>query len=761
MAGTFIVLSSLVLLAAAAVSLRRWRQDPDSGPARWSLATFVILAAVLIELTLTEYLSAELGEWSTKSLLAVLVFFPYSLFRFSRSFRGIPNRLDHVALAVTATLSLTAFMLPGLDAGGDDSGGSLRIYLLALLVQWTVLSLTAAAQLLKAGSGLPAIARRRMRLTGGAVLGLNVAIALTLIPEDTQLDSPAQMLVFVTSLLFFLGVAPPPFLRQLWRQSDQAAFDRTIEGLMGAVTSEQVGSVLLRDAVALVGAEEAELVDRNGSLLARTGDRDASLPPAQPSSRNVEEISLGDQGLSLIVTLSPYAPYFGAEETSLLRTIAALAKLSLERNSLFEEQSVVVNDLRNEINERVRVEEELHEARSEAERANLAKSDFLSRMSHELRTPLNAILGFAQLLELEELPPDQRDSTEQIVKGGRRLLDLINEVLDIARIETGTLQLSLEPVPVGEVVRDAIDLIRPLATERRIRLRSEVAPEIMSSHVMADQQRLGQAVLNLLSNAVKYNVDEGAVSVAAVEDEAGLVHIGVRDTGPGIPDDKISLLFTPFERLGAEATTVEGTGLGLALSKSLIEAMGGTLGVDTVRGQGTTFWISLRATQGPIEEPVAPVLSSGEERVDSPKKVLYVEDNLSNLRLVQRLVAREQHLELISAMTGTLGLEMAQQHRPDLVLLDLHLPDLQGTELLVRLQKDPRTSDIPVVVLSADATSRQIERLRKLGATEYLTKPIDVLEFNNVLTRLISSGQDHNGQASDVRAGHIGLGDPR
>ena len=387
----------------------------------------------------------------------------------------------------------------------------------------------------------------------------------------------------------------------------------------------------------------------------------------------------------------------------------------------------------------VRLEQDLQDTKQAAEQANLAKSEFLSRMSHELRTPLNAILGFGQLLELEELSADQRDSSQQILKGGRRLLELIDEVLDISRIESGTLRLSLEPVLVEGVVRDAVELIRPLAEARPVRLRGELGSDMQGRHVVADQQRLGQVLLNLLSNAVKYNVDNGTVSVSAVGCPGDRIRIGVTDTGPGIPEDKISLLFTPFERLGAEQSKVEGTGLGLALSKSVTQAMGGSLEVDTMMGNGTTFWVELRASDAPSPETHATPAQRFGDSMRAGGKLLYIEDNLSNLRLIERLVSHRTGLELIPAMTGNLGLELAQQHIPDLIVLDLHLPDLRGDEVLIRLRKDPRTRTIPVVVVSADATPGQIERLRAIGADEYLTKPVDIVAFVSLIDRVLGS----------------------
>ncbi len=375
------------------------------------------------------------------------------------------------------------------------------------------------------------------------------------------------------------------------------------------------------------------------------------------------------------------------------------------------------------------------EARRAADSANLAKSEFLARMSHELRTPLTAILGVGQLLELEDLTPDQRGSTEQILKGGRRLLELINEVLDISRIETGTQQISLEPVLVDDAVGDAVALIRPLADERGIRLRSALPREIADRYVLADKQRLGQVVLNLLSNAVKYNVEQGTVSVTAAA-RHGWIRIGVTDTGPGIPDDKLPMLFAPFERLGAEQSHVEGTGLGLALSKSIVEAMGGTVTVDSTIGEGTTFWVDLPETEAPsaVEAPAEPPRAETER---SGGTILYIEDNLSNVKLIERLLSHRTDVAMITAMTGLLGIDLARQHAPDLILLDLHLPDLPGDQVLARLRRDPRTRDIPGVILSADATPGQIDRLRAAGADEYLAKPIDVPTLLELIARLL------------------------
>jgi signal transduction histidine kinase/ActR/RegA family two-component response regulator len=391
-----------------------------------------------------------------------------------------------------------------------------------------------------------------------------------------------------------------------------------------------------------------------------------------------------------------------------------------------------------DITPRTQAREAVRLAKDEAERANRAKSEFLSRMSHELRTPLNAILGFGQLLEMESLSPGERESVEHILKGGRHLLDLINEVLDIARIEEGRLTVSLEPVSVNEVVQESLDLVAPLAAAQDVRLTGGAAG-LPNRFVVADRQRLKQVLLNLLSNAVKYNRKGGVASLSFEEMPEGRLRIKVHDSGPGIAPEKLERVFTPFERLGAEQTGIEGTGLGLALSKRLSEVMGGTLGLESAVGRGSTFWIELPQTDNPVDRVTqvgAPPPAVADPDVSrNARVILYIEDNLSNLELIQRLIAHRPEVRLLPAMQGRLGLDLAREHRPALILLDLHLPDIPGHEVLQRLQADPETRHIPVVVISADATPGQIDRLLAAGAQAYLTKPLDLKTLLAVLER--------------------------
>ncbi|MDP9353534.1 MAG: ATP-binding protein, partial [Chloroflexota bacterium] len=385
-----------------------------------------------------------------------------------------------------------------------------------------------------------------------------------------------------------------------------------------------------------------------------------------------------------------------------------------------------------------------------AEEANRAKSEFLSRMSHELRTPLNAILGFGELLSLDQLTPRQHRQVEMIVKSGKHLLELIDEVLDIAGIEAGRLRLSVEPVAARETVLETLDLVRPLAMQRDIRI-DDSAVCACDGFVLADRQRLKQVLLNLLSNAIKYNREGGLVAVSCRRlnketgtDSSAWLRTQVADTGFGIPTAKMGRLFVAFDRLGAERTAVEGTGLGLALSRRLIEAMGGVMSVDSTVGEGSMFYFDLPVTQPQLARYTSVTDEGGavEGAPQTTGTVLYIEDNLSNLELIEHILGMRPGIDLLSTMQGRIGIELALEHRPDLVLLDLHLPDMHGTEVLRQLQRDPRTHLIPVVVVTADASPGEIRRLLSGGAMNYLTKPLDVRRFLEVLDEVLQEDKE-------------------
>ena len=377
----------------------------------------------------------------------------------------------------------------------------------------------------------------------------------------------------------------------------------------------------------------------------------------------------------------------------------------------------------------------LEDAKEQSEKADRAKSEFLSRMSHELRTPLNSILGFAQVLQMGGgLPARALECVQHILKGGRHLLRLIDEVLDIARIESGRLPLSVEPVLVSDAVSQTLEMVRPIAESRGIHLASDTSRDC-HQYVMADRQRLHQVLLNLLSNAIKYNKTNGSVRITCQGENKNAVRIKVEDTGTGITSEDQARLFAPFERLAASQTDVEGTGLGLALSKHLIQAMGGGIGVLSQVGNGSTFWIELPVAEAPVERVRRQEVLTAQTADPVPQslKVLYIEDNVANVQLIEHVLSFRSQVKLLTAMQGRLGLEFAIENRPDLILLDLHLPDIRGDVVLRELQADQRTRGIPTIMISADATPGEIRRLRDAGATDYLTKPLDVEKLLHIL----------------------------
>jgi len=379
---------------------------------------------------------------------------------------------------------------------------------------------------------------------------------------------------------------------------------------------------------------------------------------------------------------------------------------------------------------------ELESAKSAAEKANLAKSDFLSSMSHELRTPLNAILGFAQLMASDSPAPTlgQKESIDQILRAGWYLLGLINEILDLALIESGKMLMSLEPLSFAEVMLECQTMMEPQAQSRGIRL---TFPEFDDPFfVMGDRTRMKQIMVNLLSNAIKYNSEHGSVEVTCDVRTSDRIRVSIRDTGAGLSPEKLEQLFQPFNRLGRETEGVEGTGIGLVMTKRLIELMGGVIGVESAVGSGSVFWIEMLSTLAPhvmreseATRPEQPQVKSSA----SSRTLLCVEDNPANLKLVEQLIARRPDMHLLTAVNGTLGIELARSARPKVILMDINLPDISGFEALTILRDDPITAHIPVIALSANAMPRDIEKGLKAGFLRYLTKPIKVNEFMDAL----------------------------
>jgi len=392
--------------------------------------------------------------------------------------------------------------------------------------------------------------------------------------------------------------------------------------------------------------------------------------------------------------------------------------------------------LTRDLTERRLVEQTLTLAKGAAEKANLAKSEFLSSMSHELRSPLNAILGFAQLMESDATPatPSQKASIDQILRAGWYLLSLINEILDLAQIESGKLSLSLEPTSLAEVILECQAIIEPQAQGRGIRM--TFPPFDRPCFIAADRTRLKQVLINLLSNAVKYNQAGGTVVVDCVGSTSERTRINVRDTGAGLSAEKLTQLFQPFNRLGQERGAEQGTGIGLVMSKRLITLMGGLLGVESTVGVGSVFWCELVAATAPALEaqPAEPAQPAALAAPGAPvRTLLYVEDNPANLKLVEQLLGRRPALRLLTAIDGNQGIQLARAHQPDVILMDINLPGISGIEAMKILREDPTTAHIPIVALSANAMPRDIAKGLVAGFFSYLTKPIKVNEFMDAL----------------------------
>ncbi len=382
-----------------------------------------------------------------------------------------------------------------------------------------------------------------------------------------------------------------------------------------------------------------------------------------------------------------------------------------------------------DVTERFDLEMQSEQSRIKAERANQAKSAFLSRISHELRTPLHAMLGFAQLLQMGDLEDSQKESVENILGSGHHLLSLIRDLLDIARAESGELGVQVTSVSLYPVVEEALQMLSALANEKGIAIETRF-DEADSVSVIADRQRLRQSVINVLSNAIKYNLREGTVAISCEVRPDGFVVLTVRDTGTGIPPENADRLFTPFDRLGAESSDVEGTGLGLTLTKRLIEAMGGTLELESDEKRGTTVDITLRYAGSRQAGSAVVQMPSGPRSLARDKRaILLIEDNESNIRFMESVLSSRPHYALETVRSGKAGVEAAMKCRPDLVLLDMNLPDMNGATVLERIRSEPTLASTSVVVISATANVRQVERTKKLGASAYLTKPLDLNEL--------------------------------
>ena len=384
-----------------------------------------------------------------------------------------------------------------------------------------------------------------------------------------------------------------------------------------------------------------------------------------------------------------------------------------------------------DVTERKRIEQSLVQAKEEAERASRSKSEFLSHMSHELRTPLNAILGFSQVLQMDLEDAGLREHVDEIYQAGEHLLNLISELLDMSRIEAGRMAIVMRGMDTEQVIRDSLKVVLPLAKERDISISSSCDHALP---VIADSTRLKQILINLLSNAIKYNRHGGSVSMHCEPRDGERLRISVSDTGAGIEAAQLPKLFTPFERLGAKYSGIDGTGIGLALSRQLAELMGGELGVDSIPGQGSTFWLELSLAHHMPPAAASSVMQT--DRADPVRcRVLYIEDNTANFKVVQAMISHQPELTLLSARNGAHGLELADTYQPDVILLDIHLPDMDGYQVLQQLRQNPRTVDIPVIALSADAMPVDVEKGQNAGFNDYLTKPVKFDELTQAIAR--------------------------
>ena len=393
---------------------------------------------------------------------------------------------------------------------------------------------------------------------------------------------------------------------------------------------------------------------------------------------------------------------------------------------------------------------ELERAKAAAEKANLAKSEFLSKMSHELRTPLNAVLGFAQLMAAGKPPPTAAQilSIDQILEAGWYLLRLINEILDLAMIESGKVTMSQEAIALTDMLQDCEAMITPQALKHEIALTFPCFDR--PCYVHADRTRLKQVMINLLSNAIKYNRAGGTVTVQCDMSGEHRVRISIHDTGAGLTPEQVAQLFQPFNRLGQDARAEQGTGIGLVVTKQLLELMGGVIGVESHVGGGSVFWIELAASSAPVLMASNSGARSVEQRVhlaphvsSSPRTLLYVEDNPANLALVEQLIARRNDLTLLTAIDRHLGIQLARVHQPDVILMDINLPGISGFGALKVLHEDPATAHIPIMALSANAMERDILRGLEAGFFRYLTKPIKVDEFMDALDTALHRAAAH------------------
>jgi PAS domain S-box-containing protein len=503
------------------------------------------------------------------------------------------------------------------------------------------------------------------------------------------------------------------------------------------VTLENATQQALRDSAELVQTIVNTVADGIVTVRASDGVIQTLNPATERMFGYPEAELVGRRFLDLVPTYDGPHPQEAARVVEGRRHDGSTFPLEITVSEMQLDGRRFFTGLLRDITVRNRVSAELESARVMADKANLAKSDFLSSMSHELRSPLNAILGFAQLMDsgTPAPSPSQKASIDQILRGGWYLLELINEILDLATIESGKLSMLLEPTALHEVLLDCQSMMEPLAQQKSIRM--TFGEFDGTACVLADRTRLKQVLVNLISNAIKYNRTGGTVDVACHVTAGERMRISVQDNGQGLTQDELAQLFQPFNRLGQEGGVEEGTGIGLVVCKRLVELMGGEIGAQSTLGSGSLFWFELDLATMPLPLLATPEASArpqdAEQRARPQRTVLYVEDNRANMELMEQLIARRPDMRLLTALDARIGIALARIHQPQLILMDINLPGISGLEALKLLRADPTTAHIPVLALSANAMPRDIERGLEAGFLRYLTKPIRVPEFMDAL----------------------------
>ncbi|MDH5749020.1 MAG: PAS domain S-box protein, partial [Rhodospirillales bacterium] len=547
---------------------------------------------------------------------------------------------------------------------------------------------------------------------GGEIVGVRTDITELKIREEALRESEARLDAFFTEA--------PAGLVLFDKNLRYVKINKMLAETAGISAEEHIGKSFSE-----VVPEIAENVTPIMMKILETGKPVINLETRNKSGKSPEETQWWNSSLF---------PIFGTDGTP-----TGIGAVSSDITAIKKAEINILN-LNANLEKRVEIRtQELKEAKERAEEASSAKSSFLSNMSHELRTPMNAILGFGQLMELGSdniLSPKQKEYLDHILSSGNHLLELINEVLDLAKIESDTSSLSISEVLPMDVFRNCATQIHPIAEKYGI---TDINITCMGAlpEIYADEIRLKQVMMNLLSNAAKYNTPGGSITCDCEKTNGGMLRFSITDTGMGIPDDRRDELFQPFNRLNAENSGIEGTGVGLTITKKLVELMGGAVGYDSVYGEGSTFWFELPLTEKGKKQEIEIVHKDfafeSETNHSGARTLLYIEDNPANLRLMEEVIEKVSDIEMISAHTAELGLEIAQTMKPDIIILDIMLPGLNGFDALKRLQNSKSVNHVPVLALSANAMKTDIEKGMEAGFFAYLTKPINIRKTVNVI----------------------------